>query len=566
MFTIRAFNSLVDPNDPEDKHILVIHHPLMAHEGKTILEGSVEIELGKAGSAEITIPPTNPGYKYIRKMRTIVQIMNDNEELFCGRVLHEDQDFNNNKKLYLEGELARLIDAIMPFPDSQHGYKYSNTAYGYFGECITIYNSQMDGVNPLVPFWLAENGVTYAHISSKFANMTVEFEEHEYVTVQDAVYDKIVDNCGGFVKTRFLDYDANGFPRHTIDYVDSDDISNEDGAFHVCGQSIAFSKNLIDLTDSLTAEDLFTVLIPLGKMGETEITYTDPSDGKQHKKTVNTQRVDITTATRRQDIDPEDQGKPYIKDPLAQSIFGNIWKTVVWDEVTNADQLYGLAHTYLGQHNHTISSLVLNAVDLSSIDVDMPKFHIGDYVTVSSWPHRFPRKDDSGNIVQHLQCRKMSIDLLNISNCEYTFESTQKSLSQMQSTTASNVDSVKVAMSANTGGSSSGIDAVESRVTDIEGRVTSIESATAALVLNSTEIKTTARTSVVDIFADAPAMRSSWYYVEGSSISDLADTNNGTLEIRKLDSLWGSMTYYSNDEKTWLNYISNGTLGAWKEV
>lgn len=542
MYRIKAYN-MDDPDEP----ILTIYNPLYVSEGSAIIEGSVNIELGKAGSAEITISPTNPGYAKIKKMKTIVQILDGSHEVFCGRVLHEDQDFYNNKKLYLEGELARLIDAIMPFPkgdpdDNPRGepYKYEGTAHGYLGKCLTIYNSQEDGVNPLVVFQLDPNLPTSPHISPIYSMTNISFEEHEYITVQDAVYNKIVDVCGGYLKVRHVGYDSNGFPLHTIDYVSEDDVNNSDpGAFHIANQKIEFGKNLMDLTDSITAEDTFTVLLPLGKMGEQEIEYIE--DGKTHKKTVNTQRVDISGVSRDSSIDSVPDGQLYICDPIAQGLYGNIWKTVVWDEVTDPNQLYGLAHTYLGLHNNVTTSLVLNAVDLGSIDINVASFKIGDYVEISSWPHKLPHRDEDRQAIP-LQCKKISIDLLNPGNSEYTFETLSKSITEMQSTTASNVDSVKAAISANAG-SGIGVSS-DASIIDTPQNVTTIGA----------------------VFAAVSSRRAAWFYVDASVVTDTPSSDNGVLEVHKLDNNWGSMTYYSNNETTWLTYMNNGTLGAWKEI
>ena len=189
-----------------------LYNPMLASsDGCAITSGSVDLELGKAGSATITVPKTNPLYGQIQKMKTLVQIMNGTEELFCGRVLHDEVDFYGNKELYLEGNLAFMIDRIMPFPPATDGYLYNGNAAGYFRHCMTTYNDQSPGYSTLEAF-----DMTNSYISSKYANMALKFEEHEYVTIQDAVYDKIVNACGGYLKTRLVRFD-NGMPIHTID-------------------------------------------------------------------------------------------------------------------------------------------------------------------------------------------------------------------------------------------------------------------------------------------------------------------------------------------------------------
>ena len=532
MFTIQIS---VDGNTRMD----TLYNPMLASsDGCVITAGSVDLELGKAGSATITVPKTNPLYGQIQKMKTLVQIMNGTEELFCGRVLHDEVDFYGNKELYLEGNLAFMIDRIMPFPDANAGYIYNGYAATYFRECMDIYNNQSPGYSTLEAF-----DMTNSYISSKYTNMALQFEEHEYVTIQDAVYDKIVNTCGGYLKTRLVRFD-NGMPIHTIDYVDPDDVGTGVGQFHVSDQTIEFGENLLDLSEYITAEDTFTVLVPLGKMQETKVQYTE--DGKQHEKTVNTQRIDISGVTRNPNVDPDDQGQLYVRDPNAQAIFGNIWKTIVWDDVSDATQLYGLAHDYLGQYNHINTTLTISAVDLSLIDVDASKFHVGDYVVVASLPHGFNKT---------VQCKKINIDLLNPGNSEYTFETPQKTISEMQSSTASNVDSVKAQMSAQGSGS---IEGLENRITNLEAFV--------EILQKYSSIQETEETTIMGIFNSVDDWRVSHIYLS-PAVTDRPANNNGILAVRKLPGNYGNLTYYTNDGYIWHTTVSAGVLAEpWKQI
>lgn len=371
--------------------------------------------------------------------------------------------------------------------------------------------------------------MSVSHVSATYQNADISFEEHEYVTVQDAIYDKIVNVCGGYLKTRFLGNDANGLPQHTLDYVDPADIDNNNaGAFHISNQQIEFGENLLDLSEYVSAEDTFTVLIPLGKMQEQEIEYPD-EHGQMHKKTVNTQRYDISGVQRNPNVDPQDQGQLYVRDPNAQGVFGNIWKTVVWDDIEDPNQLYGLAHNYLGQYNHITTTLTINAVDLSLANIDVSKFHVGDYVRVYSLPHSYNKT---------VQCRKISIDLLNPGNSEYTFETPQKTISEMQSTTASNVDSVKMQMSSQVAGGSGG----------------------------NNSISQTLETSVGNIYNTVVDSTVAYFYIDASNVSGLpSGADNGILEIKKLPLGYGNLTYYGNDGKVFYTTMYNTALQTWKE-
>ena len=70
------------------------------------------LEMGKAGSLEFALPPNNVHYQDLRKLKTLVTVDLDDTELFRGRVLSHDRNFNNVKKIYAEGDLAYLVDSV----------------------------------------------------------------------------------------------------------------------------------------------------------------------------------------------------------------------------------------------------------------------------------------------------------------------------------------------------------------------------------------------------------------------------------------------------------------------
>lgn len=595
MYTIKAITYLpVDENHPEgtwEWSTHTLYNPLMAEQGCTLTEGTIELELGKAGSAELTIPITNPLYNKLGCLKSIIQIFDTKDinstvpkEVFCGRILHSDKDFYGNLKLYLEGNLAYLIDKICPFPKQfdKNGqplypeifnpatginyivadYKYAGPAHSYLGYCLNRYNEQTVGIDPHMMFQLSDAlGNEYAYISSCYDTMQIEFEEHEYTTVQDSIYNKIVEPCGGYLRTRFIGYDPNGFPMHTIDYLAEDDIdqtATDERRFWVSPQSIKFGENLIDFTRSMTGEETFTVLIPLGKMIQEEVTYQELNPETQqmeeHKKTVDRQRYDITGVTRNPDIDPQDQGKEYVRDPFAQMIYGNVWKTVVWDDVEDPNVLYGNAHTYLGNYNHHTLSMSINAIDLGLLDVNVVKFRLGDYFNIISAPH---------HVNDYVQLKKMTINLLDPGQSEYTFETVQHTLSETTSSASSSVESVKTELGKSGGGSSASTDALEKRIYNLEQ---------GSIILETEEH------DVRDIWASVKDWRERTFYVRDSTdpwtnpetgveyhVDDLPTHDNGVLEVKKLPNGFGYLTFHGDHGTVWHTVVFNGEIQTWKE-
>lgn len=586
MYIIKALTYLpVDSNDLHGSwewHTYTLYHPLMSEDGCVLTEGTVDMELGKAGSAELTIPMTNPLYDKLGVLKSIIQIFDTKDfytetprEVFCGRILSSEKDFYGNLRLTLEGNLAYLIDKICPFPkrlDKNNqplypeifayqpvDYKYAGPAHSYLGYCLNRYNEQTVGIDPHMIFHLTET-----YISSVYDTTQIEFEEHEYTTVQDSIYNKIVDVCGGYLRTRFLGYDSDGFPQHTIDYLAEDDIDStatDPRRFWLSPQPIKFGENLIDFTRYVNAEDTFTVLVPLGKMQQVEVTYQEWNDKthkmEDHKKTVDTQRYDITGVDRSQGPDPSDQGKEYVRDPYAQMIYGNVWKTVVWDDVEDPNVLYGNAHTYLGNYNHHTMSMTINAIDLGLIDIDVVKFRLGDYFNIISAPH---------HVNDYVQLKKISINLLDPGQSEYTFETVQHGLSETMSSTSSSVESVKTAMGSAAGGGSSGsTEALERRIYNLEQ---------GSIILETEEH------DIRSIWASVQDWHERTFYVRDENdpitnpdtgityeVTDLPVHSNGVLEVKKLPSGFGYLTFHGDNGTLWHTVVFNGTVTTpWKEV
>ena len=91
---------------------LLLYAPNLADEGFTVLSPKITMELNKSGSLEFTIPPNNPMYDRIHKLKSIIQVFDGTEEIFRGRVLHEEKDFYERKAVYCEGELSFLLDSV----------------------------------------------------------------------------------------------------------------------------------------------------------------------------------------------------------------------------------------------------------------------------------------------------------------------------------------------------------------------------------------------------------------------------------------------------------------------
>lgn len=392
------------------------YSPQMADGEYSVVSPKITQELNKAGSLTFILPPDNVVYSSIKKLKSIVTVEKDGEEIFRGRVLHDNKDFYNRKTIYCEGELSYLLDSVV------RPYEFSGSVAELFQKYIQEHNAQVEAEKQFtigqvdlsdmdveeqyetyvfVP--LAEEpadwgtnfgnyyfldggiyyqiaittapefaaGVYYRKDTEALTRMTqTEAESSDYPNTLDEINSKLIDEFGGYLRIRY-----EGGMRY-LDYLSSFGQNS--------GQIIACGENLLDLSEYITAENLFTCLIPLGG-GE---------DGEP-----------LTIASVNDGLD-------YISNQTAVDLFGRIWATNTWDNISNAEKLKQKAEEYLENNISMSVQLTAKAVDLNLVDVDTERLRLGDSVRVVSTPH---------NLDTWFLCSRVTLDLVSAGKSEYTF-------------------------------------------------------------------------------------------------------------------------------------------------
>lgn len=349
----------------------LLYDPFIADQGYSVLNPKITYEMNKAGSLELIVPPNNVNIGAIHKLKSIVQVFDNGKEIFRGRVLHDETDFYKRKSVYCEGELAFLLDSIV------RSYDYQGNFDGLFTQLIENHNSQVDDDKKFI----------VGEITVKDKNDYIHYSSTQYPTTWDEINEKLIKTHGGYLRTR-LD---NGI--RYIDYIN--DYTN------VSNQTIEFGKNMIDLTEYMSAEDIFTVLIPIGSEIKDE---SGETSGRVTIESVN-------------------EGKDYIQDDNAIALFGKIVKTQKWDSVSQPDNLLYKAREYLASGVQVATTITIKAVNLNLLDVNIDSIKLGDYCRVISKPHGLDKM---------FQCSKVVIDLTNPLNSVYTFGLNLKSMTDIQ--------------------------------------------------------------------------------------------------------------------------------------
>lgn len=301
---------------------LCIYSDSFNNEDVCLIDPTLDVETGVAGSLTFTFPPNNLYYDRVAMMTTEVFVKKNNNEVWRGRILNFNTDFFNQKNVDCEGELTYLNDTFQP------QIEYTTQTLRQFIEAIiNIHNQKVANFYELTDSqpddWATDNHWKDYYISSgeginrRWTKITDEnppmWEANKYFKKTDSTtnyhepkasepFDKsfrvgavfVNDDMSTNVTYRNTDYETtlaslkkiadtykgyfiikhevrNGVYDRYLDFIK--DFTG------VCSQSINFGENLLDYDQSFKMEDLCTVAMPIGakmedKAGD-EITLYD---------------------------------------------------------------------------------------------------------------------------------------------------------------------------------------------------------------------------------------------------------------------------------------------------
>ena len=319
-----------------------ILHDVRLDKKYRVIDPCCELELNTAGKLSFKIPPSHPYYEKIKKLSSVITLTQDSQWIFSGRVLNDETDFHNIKTVEVEGELSYLVDS------NQRTAEYHDISVAdYFSTIIAKHNAMVEEKKQ---FKVGMVTVTDPNNSLyRFSN---------YEKTLPTIQDKLIDRLGGYVRIRHTD------EGRVIDYIaDYENVNN---------QEINFGKNLLDLTKYVQGEDIATAIIPLGaRMEKSETEVISEEGGSEERLTIKS----------------VNNGVDYVYDEEAVALYGWIFDTVVWDDVTNAGNLLTKAQKELTSRRLLSVRLELNAIDLHLLDVDIERIKLGDKIKVVSEPH-----------------------------------------------------------------------------------------------------------------------------------------------------------------------------------
>lgn len=352
-------------------------------EGLTLTAASLDLELGKTGSFVFTIWPNHPNFDAVVQMAPVT-VARNYSTIYGGRILDLKYGFYGEKQVSCEGDLAFLLDSII----APHTYNGSFAAY--LKHVVDKHNALVEAEKRFVA-----GAVTVGDFSPFVVT------EKEYVSAFDLLNNKMVASSGGYLQVRYADGQR---------YLDL--LSYDANADNISGQEIELGKNLLDISRETKGANLFSAIIPLG--------------------------AKLSGSEQRLDIKSVNSNVPYIVNTAAVTLCkGKIYRTVIFDNITNAQTLKTTGTQYLADNYSGEYSVELTAADLSGQDANIDFFRVGQWVRAYNEYH-------FGYTPQLFLIQKMTVDLLKAAVNKITVGAVRKGLSDEMASLSNSVQSISV--------------------------------------------------------------------------------------------------------------------------
>lgn len=339
------------------------------------------LEMGKAGALSFQIPPSNRYYNALPQLTTMITVEMDDVEIFRGRVLTNNRNFNNVRTVYCEGDLAYLVDTV------QKAERYNGKAHDLFRKIIEAHNKRAGADKQFLvgDITIENRDVVLSGKSDEvqdeetgkfdYKQIAINSIADEWQNSFDFIQNCLIDYTGGYLRTRRQN--GKTYIDLLLDYGNN------------ATQDIEFGKNMLDLTEEVSAEDVFTVLIPLGDENLT--------------------------------IESVNNGSDELVDAMAVERYGRIVKTHVFDSVNTPETLLENGRRFLASNVNVPVTLTVKAVDMHLVDPNASPIYVGDKVHLISAAH---------GMADELVCTKIEYDLENPANNTYTFGTPKQSLTE----------------------------------------------------------------------------------------------------------------------------------------
>ncbi len=165
-----------------------IHDPGDITDTKKLISPTLTREVGKAGSLEFTLPLGNVAHSALQKIMTVVEVQQDDKQIWQGRVMNHEQDFRVRQKVYCEGEMAYLNDS------GAAPYSARNVSFSQFLDWICAnHNAKVDAFKAFTPGKVQmDTPMTVPYIDGlKVEKTGYHYDDNNYYIQHYAIYNPV---------------------------------------------------------------------------------------------------------------------------------------------------------------------------------------------------------------------------------------------------------------------------------------------------------------------------------------------------------------------------------------
>ncbi len=379
-----------------------------------VLSPKLTREVSKGGSLVFTMTRDHAQYDMLQKLSTVVQVRRDGKEIWRGRVLKHEADFYNRRVVYCEGALSYFNDSsITPF-------NYKGTLRQFLQHLIDAHNDQVK--SKMKCFQLGT-------VTAALGNLVVQFgDANQYGVGED--YGKVWYILDKLVLKVFGGYFYCGFDAATgynvLNYCDQAVEAKRQTA-----QKIEYGRNLLNLSETTDATDIYTRIYPIGNKHTVDTSkwyyklmwWRDPSKDK-HEERWGIMEADAATVAQYLPASGYSYKlkEGWIQNDTAVQKFGIITRIVELD-TDSANDTFAAGVQALQQNYAMKTSYVIRAVDLVDAGYDTDRLDFSMYSHIISKPH---------SVDAVMLCTKLVEPLEKPAQKEFTFGMTRRTLTDRQ--------------------------------------------------------------------------------------------------------------------------------------
>lgn len=379
-----------------------------------VLSPKLTREVSKGGSLVFTMTRDHAQYDMLQKLSTVVQVRRDGKEIWRGRVLKHEADFYNRRVVYCEGALSYFNDSsITPF-------NYKGNLRQFLQHLIDAHNDQVK--SKMKCFQLGT-------VTAALGNLVVQFGDADQYGVGED-YGKVWDILDKLVLKVFGGYFYCGFDAATgynvLNYCDQAVEAKRQTA-----QKIEYGRNLLNLSETTDATDLYTRIYPIGNKHTVDTSkwyyklmwWRDPSKDK-HEERWGIMEADAATVAQYLPASGYSYNleEGWIQNDTAVQKFGIITRIVELD-TDSANDTFAAGVQALQQNYAMNTSYVIRAVDLVDAGYDTDRLDFSMYSHIISKPH---------SVDAVMLCTKLVEPLEKPAQKKFTFGMTRRTLTDRQ--------------------------------------------------------------------------------------------------------------------------------------